>query len=399
LTEPALPRSREFLAISTLALGAFAMAMNANVLAPLMPFLAEDPIYRGMAAEELAAAFGLLGVSAGVAGAIAAFALGPVIDRIGRRVPMIAGIVIFFFASLGHLIVDSHGGLLTARALAGFGSGLAFTSCSAAVADLVPYARRGAAMGVFSAGLFLAIPVGLPLSTLLARNGQWRMVFVIQAGVGLLALLGFATLIPASLGRSDRRDSWWRVMVDVLRRPMVLPALLSVMLHTGAFAVTVQFSGKWLDDDGILPKSDHISLWVILGLTSALGSLILPRLSDRLGKRNFVLATGAGAAILLLLLGRVNDVRGLLLVGIPLTIVAAARSGPFQALMSEFVDERMRGTLMGIRAAFINLGIGGFFGIGGLVYGANGFQSLLYVAAISMVVSYFLVRLFVREPR
>ena len=31
------------------------MAMNANVLAPLMPFLAEDPIYRGMAAEELAA--------------------------------------------------------------------------------------------------------------------------------------------------------------------------------------------------------------------------------------------------------------------------------------------------------------------------------------------------------
>ena len=55
LTESALPRAREFLAISALSLGAFAMAMNANVLAPLMPFLAEDPIYRGMAAEELAA--------------------------------------------------------------------------------------------------------------------------------------------------------------------------------------------------------------------------------------------------------------------------------------------------------------------------------------------------------
>jgi predicted MFS family arabinose efflux permease len=101
-------------------------------------------------------------------------------------------------------------------------------------------------------------------------------------------------------------------------------------------------------------------------------------------------------AVFLVLLTRVAGLGSLLLVGLPLTMVAAARSGPFQALLSDIVPSDMRGSLMGIRAAAVNLGIGLFTWLGGDFYGRFDYQRLLYAAAATVVVAYFLVRIGMR---
>jgi len=385
-TAPVLPRERERLIVLALALGAFAMALNSQVLAALLPFL-ENSVAPDKSAK------GVLGSAAGFAGAVGAFLLGPWVDRVGRRPPMLAGMVAFAVASALHCVASTFLVLLLARAAAGFAVGVAYTGASAAVADIVPYGRLGAAMGVFNAGLFLATPVGLPLANLMAVWGHWRWIFAAQAGLGCITVLVFARTLPVGLGRSGRVTT----QLDLLRRPMVLPTLIAVLLATGGFFAFVQFVGQWLDDTAIVPRRSQAWLWIGLGLTSALGSLALGRLTDRLGKRRFVLWTTAWLAVLLALMLLVNGLGALLAVGLPMTVVAAARTSAFQALAAEIVPPAVRGTLMGARSAAVQLGQGLFLAAGGMVYDVHGFAGFLALSVAAVVLSYVLVRLFVRD--
>lgn len=390
---PELTRSQERLAIGALSLAMFVVAVNINLVGAMMRFIVEDPGYAALgktAAEGRASQ--LLWATSGAA-FVSSLLMGPVVDRIGRWLPMVVGGALFAVAMAAHAVAADHVQLLAARVVSGFGGGLVFMSGSAAVADLVPYQRRGAAMGLFSLGMFLAMPLGLPIGVAIAKSGAeaWRFSFAWLAVPGLLAIPGF-WLCPKGLGKSAYKVT----QIQVMRQPHVTPALLSVMLYTGAFFTAVQFAPSWLDDSGLVPKESQAFLWVVLGFTAAAGSLILPRLSDRVGKRNMVLFTSAAVAVCLLLLARVETMAGLWVVGLALTLLAAARTPSLQALMSEIVEPRMRGTLMGLRAAAVNLGAFAFAAAGSEVFRHQGYAALLYCGAGAVVVAYFLVRLFVK---
>lgn len=370
-----------------LTLSCFGIALNSNVFAALAPFL-DDAIGVTGKAEK-----GWLLSSAGLAGAASALCLGPLIDRFGRRRPLLWGSGMFVIASLGHYWVDDYLSFLIARAGAGLAAGIVFTSASAAIADLVPYERRAGAMGLMTASIFLAVPVGMPLANLCAELGYWRGIYALQAVTACISMYLMLRHLPAHLGRPRELVS----QLLVFRQSMVLPALFSVLLYTGAFFTSVQLAGQWLEDSTILPKEDQKLMWILLGLSSALGSVLLTRFADRIGKRRFVLMTTAGVGLCLFALTTVDSLTSLLLVGLPLTLLSAPRSGALMALISQLVDARMRGTLMGIRAAAVNLGMGVFAGIGGMIYADYQFSGLLYAATGSVALAFLLILAFVRE--
>jgi predicted MFS family arabinose efflux permease len=358
-------------------------------MAAINPFLTGE--FGGLSKDQL----GYLLAAAGLGGAVGSLAFGPLVDRIGRRGPMVWGLLMFSIISIVHCFANSYVQLLVLRALAGAAVGVAYSSASAAVADLVPYERRSTAMGMFSFGMLLALPLGLPVANAFARADLWQGVFALQGAVGVLAMVLVLLLLPRDLGRSGHGVKH----LQVLAQPMVVPALFAVMVYVGAFFTTIQLIGVWLHEGGVLPRENQAGLWVGLGLGSALGSLLLAPLGDRLGKRNFVLITTMAMAATLLLLDRVNSTATLIAVGIPMALISAARTGPLQALMSEIVPGSMRGTLMGLRSAAMQLGIGVFGVTGGWLYKDSGFSAVLYMAAGAVIVSYFLIRIFLGRMR
>lgn len=385
MSEPGARHGERWMVLA-LTLGAFAMALNSQVLAALLPFLEVE-----VAPDK--AAKGTLASAAGFAGACGAFLLGPWVDRAGRRTPMVVGMTVFSAASLLHCFAASPEALLLARAVAGFAVGVAYTGASAAVADIVPYHRLGAAMGVFNAGIFLATPIGLPLANQLAVRADWRWIFAAQAALGIVTVVVFLRMLPSGLGRGGRATS----QVHLLRQPMVVPTLLAVLLAAGGFFAFVQFVGQWLHDAVIVPRQQQALLWVALGVTSALGSIALGRWTDRLGKRAFVLWSTAALAVALAAMTLVAGLGSLLVVGLPMTVVAAARTSAFQALAADVVGSEMRGALMGARSAAVQLGQGVFLAVGGPVYEARGFGGFLWLSVAAVVLSWFLVRFFVRD--
>ncbi|MGE3171899.1 MAG: MFS transporter [Planctomycetota bacterium] len=383
-TTPAeLPPARERAAIAALALAAFALNLNTLVLGALLPFLPAELVAPGDDQQLIAVA--------ALCSAAAALAAGPLADRLGRKALLQGGMAVFVLASAMHAFAGSYGVLLAARALSGAAVGVAYASASALAAEIVPYRRRGAAMGAFTAGMFLALPIGLPLAWWFARSGHWHAIFWLQAGLGAAGLAMAARCVPAV-----STDGVWGDPRQVLGRLPVLATLLAVMLHVGSFFTVVQLAPLWLDQPQLIPKEHQGWIWIWLGLGAAVGSFVFGRVSDRIGKRQFVLLTSVVLVVCFVLLARVETFAGLVPVGIALAIVAPARTGPLQALMSGLVPTRLLGTLMGLRACSMQLGVF-LFAQFVRADGPGGFGAVLYAAAGCQVASYLAIRIGVRE--
>ncbi len=385
-TAAPLPAAAERLALAALALAAFSLNLNTNVLGALLPFVQRELALRpGQEALLVAAAAG--------GSALGALAVGPAVRRHGRRTVLAGGLAVFVVASVGHLFVGDATLFLVLRAVAGLAVGLAYAVASALVAEIVPYHRRGAAMGRFNAGMFLAIPVGMPLSVWLAGQGHWSGIFLVQAVVGALGLWLALRTLPAAIVAEARVPAW-----VVLGRVPVLAGLVATLLHVGSFFTTVQLASGWLDRTGMLPKEDQMALWVGFGLLAVGGSALFGRVSDAIGKRNFVLVTSAALVLGFAVLARQPATWLFALVGGVTALVASARTGPLQAVVSGLVPPEQLGTLMGLRGFAMQAGVVGFALAAGPLAGELGFAGVLYLAAGCQLGSYLAIRLWVHEP-
>ena len=382
---PSLPRER--LAVAALATAAFCLNLNTNVLGALLPFVQRDlGLQPGEGASLIAAA------AAG--SAVGALLVGPATVRFGRRAVLLLGLVAFALASVGHLLALGFVPFAAARAVAGLAVGLAYASASALIAEIVPYERRGAALGRFNAGMFLAIPVGMPLSVVLANSDAWRGIFAIQAALGIAAALLALRAIPA-VGAREARGS----TVAVLKNVPAMAALLATLLHVGSFFTTVQLAAGWLDRTGRVAKEHHLWIWVGLGLASVLGSALLGKFADGLGKRRFVLWTSL--ALVATFAALAADPVGWLLagLGVALAVVAAARTGPLQALVSGLVPSQELAALMGLRGFAMQAGVVGFALAAGPLEARFGFSASLWLAAACQAASFVTIGVFVRGMR
>lgn len=379
-----LPRSTERLAIAALCAAAFALNLNTLVLGALLPFLPAELVEPGADDRTLLAA-------AALASGIGALLAGPLADRLGRKRLLVVGMAGFAVASALHGFAATGGQLLAARAISGAMVGVAYAAASALAAEIVPYYRRGAAMGVFTAGMFLALPLGLPLAWWFGRSGQWQAIFWLQAVVAAVGAFLAARTVPEQAVKRT-----WVDPRDVLRQGPVIAAVAAVMLHNGSFFTTVQLSSRWLDRPELVPKEQQGWVWVVLGLSAAVGSFAFGRVADRVGKRNFVMLTSTVLVGCFLLLVRADSLAMLTPIGFVLAVVASARTGPLQALTSGLVPAYQLATLMGLRAFAMQLGV---FAFAALVpaAGDDWFPTVLYAAAGCQVASYLLVRFFVRE--
>ncbi len=379
------PAPREAVAITALAMVAFALNLNTNVLAALLPFLREplgmvDVDGRWLIA---AAAFG---------SAFGALLFGFVARAAGRRRTLLVSSGVFVVASLLHAVPGPLGWLLALRSVSGFAVGLAYAAASALSAEIVPYQRRGAAMGRFNAGMFLAIPIGMPLSVLLARCGWWPGIFVVQALVAALGWWWTWRNVP-----DGERDAGAMALGRVLTNRGALGGLLATGLHVGSFFTTVQLTTTWLEGSKLLPKSEQMPLWVGFGLVSVAGTAWLGRLSDGIGKRNFTMLTSALLAAGFLGLARPVPIGVLIAGGAALAAVAAARTGPLQALLSGQVAPADLGVLMGLRGFVMQAGVGAFALTVGSSEERGGFAGVLLFAAAWQAASFLAIRLLVRE--
>ena len=119
-------------------------------------------------------------------------------DRLGRKRLLLAGLAVFLAASLWCALSASAGELIAARALMGLGAGIVFPLSLAVVSAAFGDDDRPTAIGILTAAVALALPLGPVLGGLLLQHFSWHSVFWINVPAACLALVAGAALMPES---------------------------------------------------------------------------------------------------------------------------------------------------------------------------------------------------------
>ncbi len=113
---------------------------------------------------------------------------GRLADLLGRRRIFTIGLAVFTLASALCALAPSVGMLIAARAVQGIGAALLVPSSLGLVIEAYPPARRATAIGMWAATGGAAAGLGPSIGGLLVELSDWRLVFIINLPVGVLAL-------------------------------------------------------------------------------------------------------------------------------------------------------------------------------------------------------------------
>ncbi|MBK4217008.1 multidrug effflux MFS transporter [Paracoccus caeni] len=176
------------------AVGPFAIDMYL----PALPHLAVDlGTTKARAALTLTSYFIVFG--------LAQMIYGPMSDAIGRKKPLIIGVVIFLIATIAASMAPSIGWLIVARGLQGLGAATLMVVPRAIVRDM--------ATGPQAAKMMAAIMIVISISPMLAPLtgsivmawGSWREIFAVLAVASLLSLGLILFVLPETLSVQRRQ--------------------------------------------------------------------------------------------------------------------------------------------------------------------------------------------------
>jgi MFS family permease len=268
--------------------------------------------------------------------------------------------------------------------------GLGWAAMSAAgysmLALSAPPARRGEASGYYSgvqaSGTILlpAVALWLIAQPFVGFNVVFAVAIALAAiGACMSALL--ARYVPKKIRNPQSTDvaPWWREILNVLDREIILASVLSFFSHV-TFPAVASFLVLYARDIGV----DNIGwFYAVSGTTSILARPMLGKVSDNIGRRRALLACFILQSLALVMLAYATNLIALMISGVLYMLGLAMSSSTTLAIAMEQAKPERRGRAMATFSIALPLsnGVGALL-CGTLVQWAGFFWMYAICAAI-----------------
>jgi multidrug resistance protein len=260
------------IALFALTIAAYAIGTTEFVIVGLLPTVASD-LQISLPLAGLIVSVYALGVTFG------APVLTALTGRIERK-PLLLGLMALFIVGNGMAAISpSYAPLLVARVLSAFAHGVFFSVGSTIAADLVPENRRASAIAMMFMGLTVAIITGVPLGTLIGQIFGWRATFAAVAGLGAIAFLAIAILLPSNLKKAPAASIGDQIRVLGSGRLLIVFAMTA--LGYGGTFVAFTFLASILQEITGFAASAVSIILVVYGIAIAIGNVAGGRLANR----------------------------------------------------------------------------------------------------------------------
>ena len=361
-------RDSRAVAVAFVSFAAFTDLVAYSIAVPVLPDLSRrfgaSPTTIGL----LFASFGvtLLGVSVPI---------GSVSDRIGRKAPLVGGMIVLAGSTLLFAFADSLAWLFAARLAQGAADAVTWVVGFALIADLYGPAERGRVMGFVMSGTSLGLMIGPSLGGWLYETGGMRLPFLAVAGFAIAATIGFAWLRLPSV-QAEREAV---PLGQLLRVPAVATCALTVVVAASTAAMLEPALSLWLSSDlGLNPAR----IGIVFGVAAVAATALHPvfgRFADRYGGRRMTMIGLVLTALLMPVVSRAASFESAVALYVLLGSAIAMVVTPSLAFMAE-ATSAAGVTSFGVSYGVYNFawGVGLLSGpaIGGFLFERLGFARL-----------------------
>lgn len=204
------------------------MALNALAIDIMLPALqqigaslgVEQPNHRQYVITAYIVAFG-----------VAQLFFGPVSDRFGRRVPLLAGLAIYIAGAFAATLAPTFEVVLLCRFVQGIGAAATRVIAISIVRDAFGGRRMAEIMSLIFM-VFMAIPVVAPgLGQLIMLFAEWHLIFAAMGAGALAVTLWAAARLPETLHPEYRRPFSAKAITGGFR---IVLSNRSALCYTGA---------------------------------------------------------------------------------------------------------------------------------------------------------------------
>lgn len=331
-------------------------------------------------------------------------------DKFDRKKLLLWAYAGFLLGTFGCVFATGYYTMSLARVLTGIFGGLIGAQVLSIIGDVIPYERRGQAMGLLMGGFALASVVGVPFSLFLANSFDWYFPFIVVAGVGtvlLPLLIRFIPNVDAHLANpvilKDRVSNFFLIFRN---KTQVTALIFSLLMISGHFIIIPLINPYMVFNAGVLQANTPL-IYLCGGLSAMIAAQFAGKLADRFGKRQvFVIS----ALLSTLFIFAITNMPALPLFIILLTFslwfsTATGRTVPGQAMTTQAVTTQSRGSFMSLNSCVQSLGSGLATLLSGLItysdekYAIHNYHILGYISIgiilLSVAVAYRLDRLIV----
>lgn len=331
-----------------------------------------------------------LGVSIPTAGllmtgyALGVFVGAPILTLLTRRLPrkttLLVLMAIFTVGNALAAIAPTYGVLMAARLVTALAHGTFFGVGSLVAVSLVAPERKASAISIMFTGLTIATLLGVPFGAWLGLAFGWRMAFWAVAGVGAMAFVVLAALVPAAQDKVEPAPL--REEFAVLARPQVQLGLLMTVLGFGGVFAVFTYIQPILTELAGFSKAAVSPILLVFGAGLVGGNLVGGRWADK--GLNAALV-GTLAALTLVMAGSAlafHSQVGAVIAAFLLGAAAFATVAPLQMRVLSQAGGAGQGLASSLNIAAFNLGnaFGAWLG-GAVIAHGPGLSAIPLVAA------------------
>jgi len=300
-------------------------------------------------------------------------------DRVGRRILLVVGLVIYTLTPLLYIIVTDPLQLIIVRGVHGLASAAFIPAATALVVDASPLQKRGEALGWFTAATMLGFVFGPITGGFLLHSYGFDATFYACSLTSLLALLLILPWLKSMPGKPAKMEAGGSAWGWLLQR-RAAGALLTPLFVTFGSGAIVAFMPLY--GEGINITASQVGI-IITAIYASSSLLRAPagRLSDRIGREVVILCGFAISAVALLFFAFVTSFPTLIVVGVVFGFGMGLAMPAAFALVADLAPLRARGLAMGAASSSLQAGVAiGATAMGG-VAAVTGFGSMFGICS------------------
>lgn len=297
-------------------------------------------------------------ISAGIASVLAAAYM----DRFDRKILLLWTLGLFGISTLYCAYAPTYNSFLFGRILTGTFGGLTSSVVIAIVSDLIPYERRGKAMGILSMAFAFASVLGVPLGLFISDFWGWQspflLIFFITVVIGIVLVFVLPSM-SQYINKMNKRNPIAEIKMLYNDKNAMIALSLAYTMVLGHFLIIPFITPYSIRNIGIEQETIKY-IYLVGGAFTLITAPLIGRYADRIGNyRMFrIMLIGSLFSIFAITHLMTASLFLILVITTSFFIFSSGRMIPAQTMITGAVSAEIRGGFLSMRTALIEFGAG-----------------------------------------